>query len=188
MTDPLGTIPIPERRRQAGFTFIEIAIVALILTSAFAVFAQVFQSSDGLVKRSRAALRAHEDLRRNLEAIANVLRGADIDTLGGFDSTGTAVKPTFQRVTGADMVGRTYGVVESIYWVSAPSIDGIANPGRVVHTKGATISLLADRVPQGGFSVTLDGTTLVISLVTYASTSQRETATVSGTTAVAFRN
>ena len=178
----------PTRRTQAGFTFFEIALVMVILGSAFAVFANVFTSSEGLAEESRAMLRAHEDLRRNLEAVANVVRGVDIATLGGLDGDGASTAPTFQRVTGADMIGRTYDAVETIYWVASPAVDGIAFPGRVVHEKSGTVTLLADRVPKDGFRVTLDGTTLVIHLTTYASTSARRTATVSGKTAVSFRN
>jgi prepilin-type N-terminal cleavage/methylation domain-containing protein len=179
----------PTRRTQAGFTLIEVGVVMLILGGAFAVFANVFTSSENLAEDSRAMLRAHEDLRRNLEAVANVVRGVDIDTLGGIDAQGVSKQPTFQRVTGADMIGRTYDAVETIYWVAATQgVDGIANPGRVVHVKSGVTTLLADRVPKDGFWVTLDGTTLVIHLTTYASTSARRTATVSGKTAVSFRN
>jgi prepilin-type N-terminal cleavage/methylation domain-containing protein len=183
------TLVPSHRRKQAGFTFLEIAVVMLILGSAFAAFATVFQSSEGLAEESRAALRAHEDLRRNLEAVANVVRGVDIDTLGGLDADGSSTRPTFQRVTGADMLGRTYDATETIFWVAlAQPVDGIANAGQVVHEKAGVRTLLADRVPNNGFRVTLDGTTLVIHLTTYSSTSARRTATVSGQTAVSFRN
>jgi prepilin-type N-terminal cleavage/methylation domain-containing protein len=179
----------PPRRTQAGFTFFEVAVVMAILGAALAVFGNVFSTSEALAEESRATLRAHEDLRRNLEAVANVVRGADIDTLGGIDAQGTSTQPTFQRVTGADMIGRTYDAVETISWVPhTQGIDGITNPGRVVHVKSGVTTLLADRVPKDGFWVTLDGTTLVIHLTTYSSTSARRTATVSGKTAVSFRN
>jgi hypothetical protein len=117
------------------------------------------------------------------------LRGADIETLGGFDANGRAVEPTFQRVTGADMLGRTYDATESIRWLqTSGSVDGIQHPGRVVHEKDGVETLLAARVPKDTFSVVLDGSTLVIHLTTYSSASARRTATVSGQTAVALRN
>ena len=177
-----------RRARQSGFTMIEVAIASVFVALTFAVFGEVFSSTSGLSRESRGNLRAQEELRRNLEAVANVLRGVDIDTLDGFDADGRATQPEFQRVTGADAYGRTYDGAEQLYWQSAPSVDGISNPGRVVHAKGAVVTMIADRVPQGGFVVVLDGTRLVVQLSTYYVTSERATVTVSGETAVSLRN
>jgi hypothetical protein len=180
---------VRRRRNQAGFTVVEVAVASIFVALTFAVFGEVFSSTSGLSRESRATLRAQEELRRNLEAVANVLRGVDIDTLEGFDGDGVATTPEFQRVTGADAFGRTYAGGEQLLWQSAPgTADGIQNPGRVVHSKAGETTLIADRVPQGGFRVVLDGTRLVIQLSTYYTTSERSTVTVSGETAVSLRN
>jgi hypothetical protein len=178
-----------RRASQHGYTFVEIAVVAAIMAIGFAAFGQVFGSSDGLVDGSRSHLRAHEDLRRNLEAVANALRGADIDTLGGFDPDGRATVPTFQRVTGADALGRTYDPVEELRWEGVDrKVNGIESPGRVVRIQDGVETLVADRVPKDGFAVTLEGNTLVVQLSTYASTADRRIVTVTGSTAISLRN
>jgi hypothetical protein len=178
-----------RRRAQRGFTLLEVTIAAAFAALTFAVFGQVFSTTDGLSRESRGNLRAHEELRRNLEAVANVLRGVDIDTLGGFDESGIASEPEFQRVTGADALGATLGGAEALRWEARPgAADGVKSPGRVVHDRGGVATVLADRVPEGGLQVQLDGTRLVVRLTTYYETAQRTTVTVSGETAVSLRN
>jgi prepilin-type N-terminal cleavage/methylation domain-containing protein len=173
-----------SRRSQAGFTMIEVAVVTVIFAVTFAIFGQVFSTSDNLVSESRAHLRAHEDLRRNLEMLANVLRGVDIDTLGGFVD-GEATAPSFRRITGADLYGRTYSDTETLQWEAVNvSVNGVDNPGRVVSVQGLNRTLVADRVPLGGFRVTLQGSAILITLSTYASTSDPRVVTVTGDTAV----
>jgi hypothetical protein len=164
---------------------VEVVVMAVIMGGAFAVFGEVFTTSDGLVREARANLRAHEDLRRNLEAIANTLRGVDLDTLGGFDEEGVATTPSFRRVIGADASGRLYDSTETLQWEAVShAVNGVSHPGRIVGVKDGVSTLLADRVPMGGFRVTLQGNALLISLSTYASTSDPRVVTVTGDTAV----
>ena len=48
--------------------------------------------------------------------------------------------------------------------------------------------IIADKVPQNGFLVRQDGSTLLIALTTYYSTSDRRAVQISGATAVSLRN
>ncbi|MHC5012042.1 MAG: hypothetical protein ACYTG6_14035 [Planctomycetota bacterium] len=176
------------RNGQAGYTAIEVMLGLLILPFLVGAIGKAFGSSDELIQDSRVVLRAHEDLRRNLEAIANVVRDADIDTLANFTS-GTSTQPQYQRVVGADHLGRLYGGAEELRWmpVSGP-VNGVAQPGVVVHTKNGVDRIIAVRVPQGGFRVNLEGNNLVILLTNYYSTSAAHVTSISGQTAVALRN
>ena len=176
------------RHRQAGYTAIEMMIGLLILPFLVGAIGRAFGSSNEHIQESRVVLRAHEDLRRNLEAIANVVRDADIDTLANFTS-GTATQPQFQRVIGADHLGRLYAGAEELRWMPvAGPVNGVAQPGVVVHSRGGVDRIVAVRVPQGGFLVRLEGNNLVILLTNYYSTSAAHVTSISGQTAVALRN
>lgn len=175
-------------RSQAGWTLWE-TIVALNLTAiALTVFGGVFSSSESLVRETRARHRAEETLRRNLEALANVLRAADISTLDGFDENGTSTNLFFARVTGVDEIGPTYGAGEELRWQASPTpVSGVPEPGRVVHVKDGVETLVADRVPKGAFTAWLEGNALVVEVKTYYAV-DNHVAEVTGSTAVALRN
>ena len=176
-------------RKRAGYTLLEMAIVLALTPLLVGAMSRLFGSSDGLVQKSRAELRAHEELRRNLEALANVVRGGDIDSIEGFDATGWATAPAFHRVVGADATGRLTDGEERLAWVATPgTVDEVAHPGVVLHIRSGTSTIVARNVPQGGFRVRLAGGTLLIRLTTFYVTSSRELAHVVGETAVALRN
>ena len=138
---------------------------------------------------SRVRHRAEERLRRNVEAVANVLRGADIDTVSGFDATGRAIDTVyFARLHTVDRDGPIYVGAESIEWrADATPVDGVANPGRLVHVLDGVESVLATRVPEGGFETRFDDGALVIRLQTYYS-SEGRAEVAQGETAVSLRN
>ena len=176
------------KNRQAGWTLWETMISINIVAIGLLAFGSVFSSTEALVRDGRAKHRAEETLRRNLEAVVNVLRDADADTLEGFDAYGRSANPTFARVTGADRVGRLYGPLEELRWsASAVSVPGVAAPGRVVHVSNGVERLLADRVPAGAFSVHWDEGTLVVELATYHVVNNH-LELVRGRTGVAVRN
>ena len=54
--------------------------------------------------------------------------------------------------------------------------------------KAGQVTVLAPRVPSGGFRVERTGTTLKVLLTTYASTSQRVVSQTTAETLVALRN
>lgn len=174
---------------QAGFTLTEMMIGLILIPTLLASFTGVFTSSNDLARRSHTSLRAHEDLRANLEAVANVIRGADIDSLGGFDAQGVAVAPTFRRVTGADQLGRTWTGVERIVWRALDvDLDGVEHPGVIVHEHDGVSSIVARHVPAGGFRVVQEGNNLEIHLTTYWSTTSESVTFVTTKTAVSLRN
>lgn len=176
-------------RNTRGYTIVELLLVVGVIPILLAAVGNVFVSSEGLVQKSRANLRAHEELRRNLEAIANVVRDADIDTVGGFDDTGWACQPTFAKVVGADLTDRIYEGPQQLRWVpTAQDVDDVASPGAVVHVNDGTTRIVATRVPEGGFKVRLEGGRLKIRMSTYYATSARQLAQVTGETSVALRN
>src|SRR5688572_27649469 len=162
------------RRRPRGFTMIEVAVTLAVLGMSLAAFARAFATGAGLATTSRAALFAHDDARRSLDAISSVLRGAHFLSLGGFDELGVATAPVFQRAIGTDPDGIVLDAPEVLSWRAVAPLDGIASPGEVVLTKNGTSTVIAPRVPSGGFRVVLSGNTLRIALTTYSSTSQRQ--------------
>jgi hypothetical protein len=173
---------------RAGFSLVELLLGSTLMIMFLLAFGRVFASSESLAQDSRMTLRANEDLRRNLEAVANVLRDADFDTLEGFDLSGEATTPSFARVTGADAYGKTYGSVESIAWrPAAAPVRGVARPGYLVHVVDGEETVIADRVPAYGFKLVMEDGTLVIRISTYYAVDGAHTQ-VHGATGVALRN
>ena len=177
------------RSRVRGYTLIEVLLAAAFIPFLVTAVAKVVSSSGGLAEESRAELHAHEELRKNLESVANVVRTVDIDTLDGFDDNGIASAPSFSRVVGADVEGRVYAGSEQLLWLSIPDdVDGVQHPGVVVHRKGGTDRVIARHVPLGGFRCELEAGTLVIRMSSYYLTSSKKLAQVSAETSVALRN
>ena len=177
-----------NRSTQAGWTLWETIVGMSILTLAALTFGKVFTSTENLVTDGRAKHRAEETLRRNLEAIANVLRDVEGDSIEGFDDAGRTENPSFARVTGADRVGLIYGPEEELRWSAAGgAVPGVNAPGRVVHVRGGTERLVADRVPEGEFALFWDNDTLVVELTTYYVV-DNHLELVQGRTGVAVRN
>ena len=142
------------RERDAGFTFIEIAISLSILLSFLAVMSGLLTSTDELSKTSHIRTRAVAEHRRNLESLSSVLRTADIRTLKGFDTNGVASNPMFNRVTGVDIADLALAEEEEIVWRrSAQRVNGVVDAGALWLVSKADERILADRVPQGGFQV-----------------------------------
>lgn len=176
-------------RSRLGYTLIEVLLAAAFIPILVGAVAKVVSSSGGLAEDSRAEMHAHEELRKNLESVANVIRTADIETLGGFDGNGLATEPTFARVIGADVEGRLYAGTEKLLWVSVPDdVDGVAHPGVVVHRKGGSDKVVARHVPLGGFRMELEAGTVVIRMSSYYLTSSKKLAQVTAETSVALRN
>ena len=176
------------RRTEAGWTLWETIVGMSLLALAILAFTNVFGSTEDLVRDGRAKHRAEENLRRNLEAIANVLRDIEAESIDGFDEEGRSTNPSFARVTGADRLGRIYGPSEELRWsASTGSVPGVDAPGRIVHVRGGAERLLADRVPEGSFSVFWDKGALVVELATYYVV-DNHLELVRGRTGVAVRN
>ncbi len=98
---------------------------------------------------------------------------------------------TFQRALGADASGPAYDVPETLAWESTSAkVTGVSTPGRIVLIKGTTKTVVAPRVPAGGFSVVLSEpeNTLRIYLTTYFSTSQGTFASTTAEHLVCLRN
>ncbi len=179
----------PRPDPQAGYTFLELVTATAIFALMVASFGRVFSSSSGLSASSRAALRAHEENRRSLAALSDVLRGAAWDTLAGFAADQTSTTPSFHLLLGSDAAGRLLDTVESVEWRStAALVNGVTEPGEVVVLKDGQVTRLAPRVPRGGFSVVRQGNTLEIHLVTYYATREGRLALVTGEASVSLRN
>jgi len=175
-------------RTQAGFGALEFAIVVGITALFLATFSDVFSTSDELAHLSRVNHRAQEELRRNLEAVANVLRGAELDSIEGFDEDGTATNPTFGRVVGVDAVGRIYDGAEELRWVAtSEKVNGVTSPGEILHIRDGVKTVVARKVPKDGFRLSVEAGTLAVWLQTYY-TAEHETQVVAGETAVSLRN
>lgn len=173
---------------QAGWTLWETIVGMSLIAMSLLAFGNVFSSTETLVRDGRARHRAEESLRRNLEAIANVLRDVEAETFSGFDAYGRSGNPSFARVTGADRTGLLYGPLEELRWsASAGTVPGVDAPGRIVHVAGGIERLIADRVPAGAFSVFWDEGALVVELATYYVV-DNHLELVRGRTGVAVRN
>lgn len=177
------------RSGQSGFTFLEVTLASTIALAALGAVVSLFGSTQNLTQDTRAHVRATSEHRRNLLSLSNLLRNVDIDTLEGFDESGIATEPTFQRVTGADLVDRSYAGVERLVWEPAPgAVWDIDRPGVVSLITPTEKRVVAVNVPAGGFSLRLEGRTLAVRLTTYYSLGDRNTAQVTSETAVSMRN
>ena len=178
-----------SRRTEAGFTMVEVIIATGVASLLMAVFASTFATSAGVSGWSTVSLQAHEEHRRNLDAVANAFRGAATTTLAGFDANGNSTAPTFQCVTGIDETGLVLDSQRSLAWrASTRHPFGVSNPGEVVATQNGATTVLARNVPAGGFRVTLLGRTLRISITTYCAGTEHRLATISGDTSLTLRN
>jgi prepilin-type N-terminal cleavage/methylation domain-containing protein len=175
-------------RVQAGYTFLEMMVVVAAASLLYLLFVETLSSSSSLARTSRADLQANDDARRSLDVLANTLRGAAWTSLDGFDADDVATQPSFQRVAGSDANGAVLDVVETLRWRATASVDGIVGAGEVVLEKAGAVTVLAPRVPGGGFRVERSGNTLRIFLTTYASTSQRVVTQAAAEALVALRN
>jgi prepilin-type N-terminal cleavage/methylation domain-containing protein len=175
--------------RQRGFTVLEASVVLAVFGGLLTLVARSFTATNGLVNDTQAEVRAQDEARRDLQAIADVLRGAAVTSLSGFDATSVATDLTFQRATGAVGGVATFDAAEEMTWQPATApVNGVANPGQVVVTQGGVSRVLATRVAGGGFSVLQQGNTLVVRLSTYYSTAARVTKTLSTSTSISLRN
>jgi hypothetical protein len=149
-------------------------------------------TTTSLASESRVQARAHEELRRNLDALSNALRGASYDSLGGFDKDGVATAPVFQRASGYDTTGVTLDSAQTLQWRSTStreSVEGVSAPGELVLVQDGVTTTLAKSVPAGGFEATLVGNRLKVRLTTYCTGGSTGcTASVSGETTVSLRN
>jgi type II secretory pathway pseudopilin PulG len=180
------------KQDQAGSTLIEVVFVTALFVSLMASFVSVYNTTSSFSARSSAVLRANEEHQRNLDVIANLLRGAALSSLGNFDASGKSTAPTFQVVTGADAGGnRVLGPVQTLGWRTVGgNVHGVQNPGEVTVTVGGVTTSLASNIPKGGFLVTLSANTLRVTLTTYYSLSDatQTLATTSGDVSVSLRN
>ena len=178
-----------NRASNSGFTIYEVVIVIGLTTLLLSVVTPIFTSNTNMADATLAQQRLEAAHRRNLVALSHVLRGIDLQTLTGFDAGGASMNPHFARVTGADLDDLTYGGSEELRWVPSPiAVDGVPSPGSVYLVRAGARTLVADRVPSGGFRVRQEGQNLVVQLATYWTTSSGKTVTKTGETVVSVRN
>jgi type II secretory pathway pseudopilin PulG len=178
-----------RRPTSGGYTLLEIVIVASLALTGLTVLASVVGGTKNLSEDTRTHTRAESEHRRNLQALADLLRSADAMTLDGFDTEAVARTPTFQRVVGIDANDRTYGGLERLEWrATTDRVWGVERPGEVVWISAGGTEVLARNVPEEGFSVRQEGGALAIRLTTYYSLGVQRTIRVTGETAVSLRN
>ena len=174
---------------RRGYTLLEVAMCVALFSLIIASVNSLLNSAAGQVKSNRVRMRASTEHRRSLDALADTLRAADITTLTGFDAHGKSTTPSFAKVTGALLDERVHGDTVQMQWrAAAAPVNDVAHPGAVFLVGPESETLIADRVPDGGFEVRQEGTTLVIRLSTYYTTSDRSTTLVTSETAVTLRN
>jgi hypothetical protein len=178
-------------RSSGGFTFVEVALGSVLVLCGFGTLLSVWRSSDRLTAESYAHLRAEAEHRRNLQAIAGVLRDVVADSLAGLDANGRSTAPRFRRVTGMTGTTVTQTAEQSLSWAADGS--GRRTPtgqrlGSVLLFDGVNTRLLAADVPEGDFSVRRLGRRLVVSLTTRWTSSSQDTNSIAGTTELSLRN
>ena len=180
-----------ERRdRQAGFTLLELTIAAALGAAVTAAFATTFATSSGLWGRSTVSLRVYEEHRRNLDAVANAFRGAVTSSLSGFDANNSSTAPVCQLVVGADDKGNlVLDEPRQITWrATAERAEGVDKPGELILTQAGQKTVIARRVPAGGFRAALLGSTLRFTVTTYSTGSNHQLSMLTGDTSLTLRN
>lgn len=194
----------PRRARARGFTLIELMVVLAIAGIMFAALAQTLGTSTRLYGTARAYLRSDDDLHRSLDAICGMLRGAMMSTMDPIpaivESDGVtgitvddwrdqwATQLTFKWPSDAQSVYLP-GDPRTLRWRSAAPVNGITSPGEVVHEMLGVTTVVAPRVPAGGFKIRRVGeSSLEVMLSTYSSTAQRTNAITTASASVLVRN
>ncbi len=186
-----GTRPLP--RGAAGWTMWESLVTLNVVALGVLLVTGLFTSMETARHRAHARQIARKTLQTNLEALARVLRPADLRTLDGFDRAGRSERPLFSRGLVTDSIEALDsealdGTSEELRWVAAEEqVPGVAAPGRVVHIRDGVERTVAEGVPGGTFSVHWDEGMLVVELATYH-TFEDETQVVRGSTSVLVRN
>jgi prepilin-type N-terminal cleavage/methylation domain-containing protein len=189
ITDSTNRLTDRQTAANRGFTIYEVVIVMTLMGLALAGLGPIFSSNDALAKDTHAHQQAEATHRKNMVALARVLRGVDIQSLAGFGSDGVATTPEFGRVTGADLDDLTYSGDEKLIWMPSPlGVDGVTRPGAVYLMRDGKRFLVADRVPADSFFVRQEGQNLVIHLTTYYATSARRLVMKTSESVVSVRN
>ena len=181
----------PRTASTRGYTLIETAMTVAIFGLLIAGFGRTLVTSSALSAQSRGALMAGDDERRSLDAITSQLRDARYLSISGFDpASGIATSLTYQRALGVNPDGTLrLDTPETMAWrPGTRPYDGVTNPGEVAITKDGTSTVVAPRVAQNGFTCTLVGNTLRVSLTTFSATSQRKVSYCACTNYVSVRN
>ena len=172
-----------RRRRQEGWTFWETILALNIAGLAAIAFFGIFSRMQDARFDAYANRGAREDLERDLEVLAGVLRDVDVTTLDGFDRQGLSSSFSFRRIDAAGYPGPR----EFLRWAPSPQgAPGIRVPGHIVHVTDGLESVVADRVPAGAFLVSLDSGMLVVQLSTYSVYEDR-TQLARGSTSILLR-
>jgi type II secretory pathway pseudopilin PulG len=183
------TVQAANALPSAGFTFTELIFVVSLLGAILASVSGLLTTNSNLASETRTHQLAAAAHRQNHAALARVLRGIDLQSLSGFDTSGVATSPGFRRVTGADLDNLTSLGDERLLWVAAPlPVNGIDHPGAIYLVRDGTNYLVADRVPRDGFQVTQEGQSLLVRLTTYYATSADKVATKTSESAISVRN
>lgn len=179
-----------RRDREGGFTLVELTVAVALGATVTAAFATTFATSSGLWGRSTVTLRVHEEHRRNLDAVANAFRGAVTSTLSGFDVNNNSTAPVCQFVVGVDDKGNlAFDEPRQISWrATAEQVEGVDKPGELILTQGGAQTVIARRVPAGGFHAALLGNTLRFTVTTYSTGSNHQLSLLTGDTSLTLRN
>ena len=173
---------------QRGFSLIEVVICLVIVVSGLGVATSLTATTTELVKDDNIRTRLHAEHRRSLLTIGNVLRTASLQSLAGFTDS-VATEPVFRRVTGVALNNILQLGEQRLQWRAADAdVPGVEMPGALWLVSDGEATLVADRVPAGGFSVRMEGSVLAIELSTYYATDLNHTAQFTSETAVYLRN
>jgi prepilin-type N-terminal cleavage/methylation domain-containing protein len=144
--------------RPAGFSLVEVMVVASILATLVVLFTETFLRTHGLHEDSSMQSRAEEDARLSLAVLGKAVLGADFESLqvlrGGSatfspgSSPGPGDEIRFKRVVSWTLAGTVLGAEERIFWrASGRVVDGVATPGEIVWSHDGIEVVLARNVP-----------------------------------------
>jgi hypothetical protein len=178
----------PARGSERGVALVEVALSSLLAIGALGSAISLARTTSELGRESHVETRVRAEHRAGLLAIGDVLRGATSDSLEGF-TDGVATEPVFRRATGLTWHEQVLSDSERLEWRSSGlSVPGVTEPGAVWYVATAGDTLVADRVPSGGFTVLQEGNVLSIRLRTYYATDADHVAEMTSETAVSLRN
>ena len=163
-----------KRKRQAGYTFVEMAVT---LTVSLIVFALLFWTTGGMMKLSSTSLAVgglEEAAGRVTTTVASELRWADPETLLITVENGSS-RIDCRLATGYDGTEATWTTPVTYRYEPATADingNGIIDEGRVVRIQDGRERTLCRNVIDGGLLFTVENETIMVQVTVFGEDSQ----------------
>lgn len=179
---------IGPRRHEAGYTFIEVAIVSSLILVGMLALSGLLGSARSIERTMRVDVLGERDLRNALLSIADVLRNVPESELSGFDANEASTRPNFRSIDGSNLGAPTLGPSAYLEW-RAHSSGRTDDPGGIYLVEGTATTLLHGQVSAGSFVVRRSGAAIEIEVEVQRATGEGNAIErFAGQTVVALRN